>query len=295
MKFSVFTASTPDWTPSQAAETLAAQGWDGIEWRVVDDRPADGTTVPAERAFWAGNRSTWQFSGIDDQVGEIARITDGAGLAYSGIGGYQQASNRDGVDTMLRVTSELGARQVRVSMPVYQQEKARTGETYGQIFDRTRTDLEWAVSRATELGVKALVELHHMTITPSASAALRLIDGLDPEHVGVIHDLGNLVIEGYEDHLAAFELLGPYLAHVHVKNARWVDTGDTRADGSSIWQHEWASLRTGQASVSDYLAALGTHGYDGWVTIEDFSTDLPLEARTADNLAYLKSLVPVSA
>lgn len=295
MKFSVFTASTPDWTPSQAASTLAEQGWDGIEWRIVDDRPADGAEVPSGRSFWAGNNSTWQFTGIEDNVGEIARITDAAGLEYSGIGGYQQASNRGGVDTMLRVTSELGARQVRVSMPMYRQEKERTGETYAQIFDRTRADLEWAVSRATELGVKALVELHHMTITPSASAALRLVDGLDPAHVGVIHDLGNLVIEGQEDHLAAFELLGPYLAHAHVKNARWVDTGDTRADGSTVWRNEWAPLRTGQASVSEYLDALRQVGYDGWVTIEDFSTDLPLEARTADNLAYLESLVPVSA
>ncbi|MBT2501351.1 sugar phosphate isomerase/epimerase [Curtobacterium sp. ISL-83] len=295
MKFSVFTASTPDWTPEQAATILAEQGWDGIEWRIVDDRPDDGAEVPSEPAFWVGNRSTWQFTGIQDRVGEIARITDAAGLEYSGIGGYRQASDHDGVETMLWVTSELGARQVRITMPMYRQEREHTGETYPQVFDRTRADLEWAVARAAELGVKALVELHHMTITPSASAALRLLDGLDPAHVGVIHDLGNLVIEGQEDHLAAFELLGPYLAHAHVKNARWVDTGDTRADGSSIWQNEWAPLRSGQASVSDYLDALRQVGYDGWVTIEDFSTDLPLEARTADNLAYLRSLVPVPA
>ncbi len=204
-------------------------------------------------------------------------------------------SDRAGVETMLRVTSELGARQVRVTMPWYRRERERTHETYGQMFDRTRADLEWTAGRAAELGVKALVELHHMTITPSASAALRLVDGLDPAHVGVIHDLGNLVIEGHEDHLAAFELLGPYLAHAHVKNARWVDTGDTRADGSRVWQHEWAPLRDGQASVSEYLDALRQVGYDGWVTIEDFSTDLPLAERTADNLAYLRSLVPVAA
>lgn len=295
MKFSVFTASTPDWTPSEAAQTLAEQGWDGVEWRIVDDRPADDAEVPAARSFWAGNRSTWQFTGIADRVGEIARVTDAAGLEYSGIGGYQQVSDHDGVETMLRVTAELGARQVRVTMPHYRQERERTGETYAQMFDRTRADLEWATGRAAELGVKALVELHHMTITPSASAALRLVDGLDPAHVGVIHDLGNLVIEGQEDHLAAFELLGPYLAHAHVKNARWVDTGDTRADGSRIWQNEWAPLRDGQASVAEYLDALRQHGYDGWVTIEDFSTDLPLAERTADNLAYLRSLVPVAA
>ncbi|GAA3333711.1 sugar phosphate isomerase/epimerase [Curtobacterium albidum] len=290
MKFSVFTASTPDWTPDEAARNLAGQGWDGIEWRIVDDRTEDGSS-----GFWAGNRSTWQYSDITEQVGEIARTTDAAGLEFSGIGGYQPVSDRAGVETMLRVTAELGARQVRVTMPWYRRERERTHETYGQMFDRTRADLEWTVGRAAELGVKALVELHHMTITPSASAALRLVDGLDPAHVGVIHDLGNLVIEGHEDHLAAFELLGPYLAHAHVKNARWVDTGDTRADGSRVWQHEWAPLRDGQASVSEYLDALHQVGYDGWVTIEDFSTDLPLAERTADNLAYLRSLVPVAA
>lgn len=290
MKFSVFTASTPDWTPSQAASTLAEQGWDGIEWRIVDDRTEDGSS-----GFWAGNRSTWQYTGIADRVGEIARTTEAAGLEYSGIGGYQPVSDRAGVETMLRVTSELGARQVRVTMPWYRRERERTGATYGELFDRTRADLQWAAGRAADLGVKALVELHHMTITPSASAALRLVDGLDPEHVGVIHDLGNLVIEGQEDHLAAFELLGPYLAHAHVKNARWVDTGETRADGSRIWRNEWAPLRDGQAPVSEYLDALRQHGYDGWVTIEDFSTDLPLAERTADNLAYLRSLVPVAA
>ncbi|KQO62800.1 sugar phosphate isomerase/epimerase family protein [Curtobacterium sp. Leaf261] len=286
MKFSVFTASTPEWTPSEAASTLAAQGWDGIEWRIIDQ--ASGPDGPG---FWADNRATWPFTGLEDSLGEIARITAEAGLAYSGIGGYQLAADHDEVLAMLRATATLGARRVRVTMP-----RTRTGEPYPQLFDRTRADLEWVVDRASELGVKALVELHHTTITASASAALRLVDGLDPDHIGVIHDLGNLVIEGQEDTLAALQMLGPYLAHVHVKNARWVPTGDVRPDGSTIWEHEWAPLRSGQASVAAYFDDLRAVGYDGWVTVEDFSTDLPLEARTADDLAYLRSLTaPVSA
>jgi sugar phosphate isomerase/epimerase len=284
LKFSVFTASTPEWTPAEAAAHLAEQGWDGVEWRITDQEPSDPP------GFWAGNRATWAFTGLLDRLGEIAEVTDGSGLQYSGIGGYQQAGDHDAVETMLRATAELGAHQVRVTMPQYRAERQRTGETYPEIFDRTRADLEWIVDRATSLGVKALVELHHMTITPSASAALRLVDGLDPAHVGVIHDLGNLVIEGQEDHLAAFELLGSYLAHAHVKNARWVPSTDERPDGSTIWHHEWATLRDGQASVAEYFEALRMCGYDGWVTIEDFSTDLPLEARLADDLALLRGL-----
>ena len=106
----------------------------------------------------------------------------------------------------------------------------------------------------------------------------------------MIHDLGNLIIEGQEDHLAAFQLLGPYLAHVHVKNVRWVPNGEPGFDGGIRWRDEWAPLRTGQADVEAYFAALAAFGYDGWVTSEDFSTDLPLEERTRDNLEYLRAV-----
>lgn len=158
---------------------------------------------------------------------------------------------------------------------------------YRALFTAARTDLEWVAERAAHHGVKALVELHHETITTSASAAFRLIEGLDPDHVGVIHDLGNLVIEGEERHTSAFELLGPYLAHVHIKNAVWV-AGELDADGVTLWHHEWAPLSTGQADVRAYVADLVRHGYDGWITIEDFSTELPLRERTAGNLAFLR-------
>lgn len=280
MKFSVFTASTPDWTPEEAATTLAAQGWDGIEWRVTDQADAE------HPGFWAGNRSSWPMTGLEASLPEIARITRGSGLEYSGIGGYQRCDDHDGVERMLAATAELGARQVRVTMPPL---GGIGGTDYRELFSGARADLEWVAERASAHGVRALVELHHKTITSSASAAIRLVDGLDPAAVGVIHDLGNLIIEGHEDHLAGFQMLGEYLAHVHVKNVAWRETAADGFDGSAVWQEDWASLRAGQADVSAYLRALIAHGYDGWITVEDFSTDLPLADRTADNLAFLRA------
>ncbi|MFF1573677.1 sugar phosphate isomerase/epimerase family protein [Leifsonia sp. NPDC058292] len=278
MKFSVFTASTPEWTPEEAAGELAAQGWDGVEWRVTDQAQA---TPPG---FWAGNRATWPLDGLENSLADIARITRDAGLEFSGIGGYARCDDHANVDRMLAATAELGARQVRVTMP-----RTDTGADYREVFAAARRDVARAAAKAAELGVKALIELHHETITPSASAAFRLVDGLDPEHVGVIHDLGNLVIEGQEHPLSAFQLLGPYLAHVHVKNVRWVP-GDPESDGTVPWRAEWATLRAGQADVSAYFTALHEFGYDGWVTSEDFSTELPLRERTTDNLAYLRQV-----
>jgi sugar phosphate isomerase/epimerase len=278
MKFSVFTASTPDWEPTEAARILAAQGWDGIEWRVTDQ--ADAETP----GFWAGNKATWPLMGLEDSIDEIARITAQSGLEYSGIGGYARSDDHDDVERMLAATAALGARQVRVTMPPL------GGADYRELFSAARSDLEWVAARAAVHGVRALVELHHRTITSSASAAIRLVDGLDPEHVGVIHDLGNLLIEGHEDFLAAFQMLGPYLAHVHVKNVLWRPSDEAGFDGSVIWKEQWAPLRTGQADVEAYFVALAEHGYDDWVTVEDFSTELPLEQRTADNLAYLRAI-----
>lgn len=278
MKFSVFTASTPDWSPAEAAATLAAQGWDGIEWRITDQDAAE------EPGFWAGNRATWPLATLARDTPEIARITREAGLEFSGLGGYARCDDSGGVEALLTATAALGARQVRVTVPPVGQ------GNYRDAFASARKDFEWVAERAAAHGVRALVELHHRTLTSSASAALRLIDGLDPAHVGVIHDLGNLLIEGQEDHLSAFELLGEYLAHVHVKNVAWRPRPDADADGSLRWDHEWATLRSGQADVRGYFEALREFGYDGWVTCEDFSTELPLAERTRDNLAYLRAV-----
>ncbi len=275
MRFSVFTASTPEWTPAEAAQNLAAQGWDGVEWRIIDQDSA------AEPGFWAGNRATWPLTGLEESLREIASITRDAGLAFSGLGGYACCDNHTDVERMLAATATLGAERVRVTMP-----RTDSGE-YRALFAAARADLEWVASRAAHHGVKALVELHHETITASASAAFRLIDGLDSAHIGVIHDLGNLVIEGQERAASAFELLGPYLAHVHIKNVRWV-ARPAGADGVVSWHHDWAPLRTGQADVRAYIADLVAHGYDGWITLEDFSTELPLADRTADNLGFVK-------
>ncbi|MFT4030569.1 MAG: sugar phosphate isomerase/epimerase family protein, partial [Protaetiibacter sp.] len=243
----------------------------------TDQREADPP------GFWAGNRATWPLTGLAESVPQIARITREAGLEFSALGGYCVAADRDGVLRTLEATAALGAGRVRVRMPF------NDVDDYATVFARTRAELEWAAARAGQLGVKVLVELHHQTITSSASSARRLVEGIDPTTIGVIHDLGNLLVEGHEDTRAALQLLGEYLAHVHVKNAVWERTGEIGIDGDVRWTASWAPLREGIASVPDYFRALAEAGYDGWVTLEDFSTHLPLEERLEDDLAFLRA------
>jgi sugar phosphate isomerase/epimerase len=135
-------------------------------------------------------------------------------------------------------------------------------------------------------GVRAVVETHPRTIVPSASAVASFLEPFDPQWTGALWDPGNMVKEGFEDYRLGLEVLGPYLAHVQLKNAVWRPAGQ-RADGSQTWSFEWAPMSAGLVDMPAVFEALRAVGYDGWVSCEDFSTEQPVKERLRDNLAYL--------
>jgi len=106
--------------------------------------------------------------------------------------------------------------------------------------------------------------------------------------VGAILDPGNMIHEGLEAWTLAVGILGPYLAHVHVKNALWV-LKEKSSPGPWRWAPQAARLREGAANWGEILAALTAAGYDGWLTVEDFTPQPPRE-KLEDALAYLKEL-----
>jgi sugar phosphate isomerase/epimerase len=109
--------------------------------------------------------------------------------------------------------------------------------------------------------VKALFEIHFKTIISSPSLAYFLLKGFDPQRVGVIHDAGNMIIEGREDWKMGVEILGDYLGHVHVKNASW------RKEAN--WNWSWDELETGMVDWEEVLAVLSSVNYDGYLSNEN--------------------------
>ncbi|MEV8371463.1 sugar phosphate isomerase/epimerase family protein [Kribbella sp. NPDC056861] len=278
MKFAVFTDSTPDWTPAEAAKILASQGWHGVEWRITDP------VASAQPTFWAGNRATWPLTGLESRLDEIRAVTLEAGLELPALGAYVTPRHREDAERMLSAAAVLGAGQVR-----FLGVNVEKGQSYREAFAAYRGDWEWLADCARRYGVRALLELHHESLTPSASAARRLVEGLDPRYVGVLHDIGNTVIEGWEEPAHALDLLGEYLAHVHVKNVAF-HLAAVENDGTLRWAPKWVPLREGRAHLPEFFKALAAVGYAGWVTVEDFSTAQPLAERTAANLEYLSGL-----
>ncbi len=278
MKYAVFTVGLPELTPEQAVIALREQGYDGVEWRVTDQPPASGDTP----GFWAGNRCTWPLSSFFDDAPRIAALTAQAGLEMPSVGTYVPCEDLSTVERAMQGVARLGAPQLRVNVPKYD-----GSQSYLKARDRAQVCYREVEDLARQYNVRALIELHHGSLFPSASAAATFLHTFDPRYVGAIHDAGNMVHEGYEHYRLGLEVLGPYLAHVHLKNANWQPFG-VRSDGSTGWRAEWAPLTKGMVDIAALFRALYTVGYDGWVSFEDFSTEQPLNDRLRDNLAYVK-------
>ena len=191
----------------------------------------------------------------------------------------------EATENAMRFAQVAGAPQLRVGVG-----RLRAGASYHDLFTESRAFLSAVEVLARRYGVKALVELHHGTICPSAALAHRLVSHFDPRFVGVIHDAGNMAHEGFEDYRLGLELLGPHLAHVHLKNAAF-----ERPAGGGVWKPRWAPLEDGVVDFSLLLGALQAVGYDGWLVLEDLSAVRPSRGALRHNLAFVQRVIAKEA
>jgi sugar phosphate isomerase/epimerase len=276
LKLGVFTVMVPDLTPEETARELKAAGYDGVEWRVKTITPEQRQQPPS---YWGNNQST--FAPTPEDAHRARAISEDAGLEIVGLGTYIDVGDMDAVKAALEFAQICGAPQLRVGSGSFD-----PAVGYHRAYQDARTFLENVQPLAEQYGVKALIEIHHKTITPSAALAYRLVDGLDPQWIGVLHDAGNMAHEGYEDYRMGIELLGPYLAHVHVKNVRYPE-----ADSSGVQRGEWSGLENGIVDFDALFNALHAAGYDGWIVVEDFSGARPSVEALRFNIQFLRDVI----
>lgn len=270
MKLGVYSLVTPDYEVDDAAALVADIGYEGIEW-----------TVDYPDSAWDGV-SKWHIS-TDDPEASAAPAREAArrnGLAIPALGAPCDFLDGDGVRRYLQVAVMVGAPAVRIKPPRYD-----GSVHFAEVFKKTRAACESAERMAAEAGIRALVELHGGRITPSASAARRLLEGRDPQWMGAVFDPGNMIREGMEDWRMGIEILGPYLQHVHVKDGVWVRTEE------GTWRMEHASLAEGLVDWHAVINGLRSAGYEGFLSIEDFRTDISTRDKLQEDYDYLNSLL----
>ena len=143
-----------------------------------------------------------------------------------------------------------------------------------------------AVGRmSADVGVRLALHVDFLSALRTADELGALLDATDPDLVGLALDTAELAIAGI-DPVAVAERFGPRVAHVHLKDAREVDSDGEFATpnaeqhvllaGGRRGVERWFwELGEGSLDLGAVLTALRRHGYEGWLIVESDQSPEP--------------------
>ena len=278
-KMSLVTVCAP-WLPlAELAPQCVAAGLHGLDLSVKAQ--SFDATKPVN--CWQNNAAILPAQDLETASVEAAAILTRHGLACRMLSSYAMPSDLAEAQRLALAARTLAAPMVRIWNPA-----PEPGHIRAQVAG-ARADWRRLAELAAAHDIRMVFELHDRTITTGASAAMRLLDGLDPAQVGVILDIANTAVEGNEPLALAVELLGPYLAHVHVK-----DVAFQAGDGWNGQSSRLVALGQGDLRWPLCLRILREAGYDGWLAIEHFTGLEQGPARIAGDAAWLRATIEES-
>ena len=284
MKFGVFSVSMPEYDLEESAKLLSELGYDGVEWRVAEIPAEVPKEIPFEGRYWVYNKSTVDINTVVEKAPELKALCDKYGLEIFSLTSYLNPKDHEKIERVLKAAQIVGAPMVRVFPPQYSEKT-----NYNEEFAAMRSDAEYLEGLARQYGVKIIFEIHMDNLLASPSSARRMLEGLDPNCLGLIFDPGNMVNEGFENYKKSLDMLGSYVAHVHMKNGILQQDGVDEL-GAAKWKRVWTPLKNGMADLKKFFQVLQASGYDGTVSIEDFSNEESTRDKLAHNLEYLRQL-----
>lgn len=159
------------------------------------------------------------------------------------------AQNRQAVLRAAEITNELGVRWLTMHAGFLESDEAAVAR-------RVRERLRTLADAAGERGLGLLLETGQET----ADCLAELLEELGHPALGVNFDPANMILYGKGDPVAAVRRLGPWIKHVHVKDAR-----RTLRPGTWGTEVPWGE---GEVGAERLLEALKAIGFDGTLSIE---------------------------
>ena len=251
----------PDWNLRETFDRVKTAGCKALELRVRPDAPTG--TGP-----WGGHRTAVSPDNISDRAAEIVAESGRTGVRVAALATKVTYDNPEELDRIIDGALAIDRSHppmIRIGAPPYDRDAP-----YLPQFEAGRSGIAACVARAGARGVKLLWEIHRGVIAMSAPRARALVDGNPPASIGCIYDIPNMIEVAYEDPAQSLELLGPYLAHVHIGSQRPVVAGK-RPDGSLIWRWDHCRLHEGPADIAGAVRGLAAANYSGCLSLEDFS------------------------
>ena len=192
----------------------------------------------------------------DEKIREIKSRLDDADILLSACGsplgkigvGEPFAPHLEALRRAIDIAHRMGTKNIRMfSFYVPADGRAACRDA---VFDR----IGQMVRCAEENDAVLLHENEKGIYGEMAAECLQLMAAFAGEHFKAIFDFANFVQAG-QDTLAAYELLYPYIAYIHVKDAM-ADTGNVVPAGM------------GGGHVAEILGKLSASGFDGFLSLE---------------------------
>ena len=284
MKFSATTVMMPEHDLRETAELLAHLGFDGAEWRCrqIPDSQREAAFSP-----WGNVKNDLSPANLAERGGELVSVSESLGLAVVGLATNMPASDLEQVRLAAEGCAKWGIPMFRLGAPRGYDRQS----DYRDLIDDTLRAFEAALAITAPLGVKCILEIHRGTVACSASQAYLVAHHFDPQHLGVIFDVANMSLgEGFEPVTMGLDLLGQWVAHVHIGGGR-PTVGARRDDGQQTYGWDTCDLADSILDVPHFLAELQARDYAGYLSVEDFRT-VPLESKLSGQLAYLRQSAP---
>lgn len=188
----------------------------------------------------------------------------------------------------LGACAEAGIRLIRLGYWKYDPQRG-----YAACFDSARRDLDGLVRLAEKHGVRLAIQLHGDTIHGSGAQAAALLARHDPALLGAYPDPGNQTVQdGREDWRFTFDILGPWLCCIGVKNGGWFPA-DLSLAGQRHWRSDWLGVPDGMVPWDDIATHLKESDYRGLLSFHShYEAPLPqVLEQTRVDLGYMKRAI----
>lgn len=258
MEPSVFTKLFDDRSLNDAIETAAEIGYKGVEIMARSPHlPADTNRERAEEIRELVDCLSVEIPCLATYTGGYARKSEA-----------ECKSELEDFERFLELSEPL-----KVDLLRHGAGRPSVREASDEDFERAAEWLRRAADLADTYDRTIGLEIHSHRLTETVESTVRLLERIDRDNVGVIHDAGNMFIADDEYGRSSVERLGDRLLHVHLKDLARIDDS-SRADafeletkrGGEVFRREL--LGDGEVDHGPLFEALADHGYEGYATVE---------------------------
>lgn len=280
MKFAMFTTPFQEFSMRHTLLTAKKLGFDGVEIGCREPHLSAHTAIPI--------------------VQEIKRTADELNLEIPALAGYlgrfSVCSDEEARNTLadfsklVERAAILGAGMIRV---VPGGPNAFLAHDYH--YAKAAHWIHQCAKEAQRYGIFVVLEIHNQTIMETTEQALRLMDLIEANNVGIIHDAGNMYITDTDFGKHSVDQLGEHLLHVHIKDEKRVQDLTKEGSFTNLTRHGEEKfmhclLGEGEADHQPLFDALIAKGYNGWFTMET-AAPIPVEERMQHDLNKCKSML----